>query len=75
MLAASSKISCISFNGNKIITSGGGGMIITNHFNLAKKAKYLIAQAKDNAANYIHNAVGYNYQNEQYSCCYWIGTI
>ena len=56
------KISCISFNGNKIITSGGGGMIITNNDYLAKKARYLISQAKDDSLSYVHNSVGYNYK-------------
>ena len=49
------------FNGNKTITSGGGGMILTNNSEHAKKAKYLIRQAKDDELNFIHNAVGYNY--------------
>ncbi len=56
------KISCISFNGNKIITSGGGGMILTNKDYIAKKARYLISQAKDDSLNYIHNSVGYNFR-------------
>ena len=55
-------IGCLSFNGNKIITSGGGGAIITNKKIYAKKAFYLSNQAKDNALNYIHNEVGYNYR-------------
>jgi perosamine synthetase len=54
-------IGCISFNGNKIITSGSGGMIMTNSSKLAKKARYLIKQAKDDNLNYIHNSIGYNY--------------
>jgi len=61
-VGSKSKLSCISFNGNKIITSAGGGMIITNKLNLAKKARYLISQAKDHAVNYIHNAIGYNFR-------------
>ena len=52
---------CLSFNGNKTITSGGGGMILTNNSNYAKKSRYLIKQAKDDEINFIHNAVGYNY--------------
>ena len=39
----------ISFNANKIITTGSGGMILTNNYNLAKKAKYLTTQAKDDS--------------------------
>lgn len=55
-------IGCISFNGNKIITSGGGGVIITNNKNIAKEADYLINQAKDNSFKFIHNEIGYNYK-------------
>jgi perosamine synthetase len=55
------KVGCLSFNGNKIITAGGGGMIITSDKKLAKKAKYLVTQAKDNPLRYIHNEVGYNF--------------
>ena len=54
-------IGCISFNGNKIISSGGGGAIISNSAALVKKAKYLSSQAKDNKAFFIHNEIGYNY--------------
>lgn len=53
---------CYSFNGNKIITSGGGGMIVTNDKEAGKKARYLTTQAKDNELHYIHNEVGYNYR-------------
>ena len=56
------KVGCLSFNGNKIITTGGGGMLLTNDKKLAKKAKYLVNQAKDNALRYIHNDVGYNFR-------------
>ena len=54
------KFGCISFNGNKIITSGGGGMILTNHEKLAEKARYITTQAKDDPIRYIHNEIGYN---------------
>ena len=53
---------CLSFNGNKIITCGGGGMILTENKELAMKARYLTTQAKDNPVKYIHNEVGYNYR-------------
>lgn len=53
---------CLSFNGNKIITTGGGGMILTNKKELAERAKYLTTQAKDDHARFVHNAVGYNYR-------------
>lgn len=51
----------ISFNGNKIITSGGGGMILTNNNKLNERIRYLIFQAKDDSLNYVHNEIGYNY--------------
>jgi perosamine synthetase len=51
-----------SYNGNKIITTGGGGMIVTNDEALAKKAKHLTTQAKSDAFEYIHDEVGYNYR-------------
>jgi perosamine synthetase len=53
---------CFSFNGNKIITTGGGGMLVTNDENLAARARYLTTQAKDDPIEYIHNAIGYNYR-------------
>jgi len=56
------ELGCLSFNGNKIITTGGGGMILTNDFDLANKAKYLTTQAKDDPVNYIHNEIGYNFR-------------
>ena len=51
----------ISFNGNKIITSGGGGMILTNNQDKAKEAKHLISQAKIDPIRYVHDKVGFNY--------------
>ena len=56
------EVGCLSFNGNKIITSGGGGAILTNNKKLKEKALYYITQAKDDSLNYIHNQVGYNYR-------------
>ena len=55
-------IGCFSFNGNKIITTGGGGMIVTDREDLAKKAKYLTTQAKNDPIEYVHGEVGYNYR-------------
>lgn len=55
-------IGCFSFNGNKIITTGGGGMIVTNNPSLASKARYLTTQAKDDEVRYIHEEVGYNFR-------------
>lgn len=53
----------LSFNGNKIITTGGGGMIIVNSDEIASKAKHLTTTAKlPHAWNYVHDVVGYNYR-------------
>ena len=53
------KVCCISFNGNKIISSGGR-YDFDNDESLAEKAKYYSTQAKDDGLKYIHNNVGYN---------------
>ena len=52
----------LSFNGNKIITTGGGGTILTDDVKLAEKAKYLTTQAKDDSVRYVHDEIGYNYR-------------
>lgn len=55
-------ISCFSFNGNKLISTGGGGMITTHDAALAERVRYLSTQAKDNALEFVHGAIGYNYR-------------
>ena len=55
-------IACFSFNGNKIITTGSGGMIVTNRQDWARRAKYLTTQAKDDPIEYVHKTIGYNYR-------------
>lgn len=55
-------VACFSFNGNKIITTGGGGMIVTDNEAWAARARYLTTQAKDDPVEYVHGAVGYNYR-------------
>ena len=57
-----STIGCFSFNGNKIITTGGGGMLTTNDQQLARRAKYITTQARDNSKQYHHSEIGYNYR-------------
>ena len=57
-----SHIGCFSFNGNKIITTGGGGMIVTNNAGWTEKAKYLTTQAKDDPVEYVHREIGFNYR-------------
>jgi len=53
---------CFSFNGNKIITTGGGGVIVTNDESFAKKAKHLTTQAKSDPFEYVHDEIGYNFR-------------
>ncbi|MFC1521690.1 LegC family aminotransferase [Elusimicrobiota bacterium] len=55
-------IGVFSFNGNKVVTSGGGGILVTSDPTYAQHARYLSTQAKDDGLEYIHNAVGYNYR-------------
>ena len=51
-----------SFNGNKIITTGGGGMLVSKNLTDCEKARYLSTQAKDDNLYYTHNEIGYNYR-------------
>ncbi len=55
-------LACFSFNGNKVVTAGGGGMIVTDNPEWAQRAKYLTTQAKDDPIEYVHNEIGYNYR-------------
>jgi dTDP-4-amino-4,6-dideoxygalactose transaminase len=55
-------IGIFSFNGNKIITTSGGGMLVCNNFDVAKKAKFWATQARDIAPWYQHSDIGYNYR-------------
>ena len=55
-------IGCFSFNGNKLITTGGGGMIVTDNQKWAERARYLTTQAKDDPIEYVHNEIGFNYR-------------
>jgi perosamine synthetase len=57
-----SPVTCFSFNGNKLITTGGGGMLVTDDEAKAKRARYLATQAKDDPLEYEHHTVGYNYR-------------
>jgi aminotransferase in exopolysaccharide biosynthesis len=57
-----SPLACFSFNGNKIISTGGGGVIVTDDEALAKHAKHLTTTAKASADEYYHDEVGFNYR-------------
>lgn len=52
----------LSFNGNKIITTSSGGMLISNNFEHINKARFLSTQARDDAPHYEHSHIGYNYR-------------
>ncbi|MDZ8050437.1 MAG: DegT/DnrJ/EryC1/StrS family aminotransferase [Aulosira sp. ZfuVER01] len=56
------KIGIYSFNGNKIITTSGGGMLVSDDPDLVKKARFLATQARDPAPHYQHSEIGYNYR-------------
>ncbi len=56
------KAGCFSFNGNKIITAGGGGMIVTDDEVLVNKMRHLTTQAKKDPFEYDHDEIGYNYR-------------
>lgn len=55
-------IVCFSFNGNKIATAGGGGALLTDHAEWARRARHLTTQAKADPVEYVHDHVGYNYR-------------
>jgi dTDP-4-amino-4,6-dideoxygalactose transaminase len=56
------RLGCYSFNGNKIITTGGGGMVVTSDATLARRAKHLTTQARLPGPDYLHDEIGYNYR-------------
>ncbi|MFN5954477.1 MAG: DegT/DnrJ/EryC1/StrS family aminotransferase [Dolichospermum sp.] len=56
------RIGIYSFNGNKIITTSGGGMLVSDDDQLVMKAKFLATQARDPAPHYQHSEIGYNYR-------------
>lgn len=55
-------LGCFSFNGNKMITTGSGGMIVTQSAERAEQARYLVNQARDPGVAYQHGTDGYNYR-------------
>lgn len=56
------RIGIYSFNGNKIVTTSGGGMLVSPDKDLVDKARFLATQARDSAPHYEHSQVGYNYR-------------
>ena len=55
-------MAALSFNGNKIITTSGGGALVSNNKNYIVQARFLATQARDNAPHYQHSQIGYNYR-------------
>ena len=53
---------CFSFNGNKLITTGGGGMVVTNDKTKSGHIKFLVNQARDDSKGYYHPEMGFNYR-------------
>ena len=56
------KLNILSFNGNKIITTSGGGALLSDDGEMIAKARFLSTQARDNAPHYQHSHIGYNYR-------------
>jgi len=69
------RLGCFSFNGNKIITTGGGGMIVTDDEALAKRAKHLTTQARLPGVEYLHDEVGYNYRLTNMAAALGVGQL
>ena len=65
----------LSFNGNKIITTSGGGMLVTKHQKWAERAKYLSTQARQATPHYEHTEIGYNYRLSNISAAIGLGQI
>ena len=55
-------LNVLSFNGNKIITTSGGGALLSNDEHFIKKSRFLATQARDDAPHYQHSEIGYNYR-------------
>lgn len=68
-------IAILSFNGNKIITSSGGGMIVTKNKDWAERARFLSTQAKDKALHFEHSSIGYNYRLSNISAAIGLGQM
>lgn len=65
----------LSFNGNKIITTSGGGALLSNNLEALQKARFLATQAKDNAPHYEHTQMGYNYRMSNIVAAIGVGQL
>ena len=68
-------VAILSFNGNKIITTSGGGMLITRSEAIANEARFLASQARDSAPHYEHSTFGYNYRLSNVCAAIGIGQM
>ena len=68
-------IGVFSFNANKIITTGGGGMIVSQNQKILSEARYLVSTAKDDSIYFIHNDVGYNYRMQNLQAALGVSQI
>lgn len=64
-----------SFNGNKIITTGGGGMIVSHDQKAIEHMRYLSQQSKDDAVYFVHNEIGYNYRMTNIQAALGLGQL
>ncbi len=62
MAGSFGRCGALSFNGNKIITTSGGGMLLSNDAELVRRARFLATQARDQAPHYQHSEIGFNYR-------------
>ena len=69
------KFGILSFNGNKIITTSGGGALLSNDENAITQARFLSTQAKDTAPYYEHSILGYNYRMSNISAAIGVGQL
>ena len=65
----------LSFNGNKIITTSGGGALLSNNLEALEKARFLATQAKDQAPHYEHSTMGYNYRMSNIAAAIGVGQL
>lgn len=68
-------VGVFSFNGNKIITTGGGGMLASRNEEFLRRARYLSTQAKDDEVYFVHNEIGYNYRMTNVQAAIGLGQL
>ncbi len=66
---------CFSFNGNKLITTGAGGMVVTDSESFARKVRHLVNQAKSGVNGYIHDRMGFNYRMSNLAAALGLGQM